>query len=307
MNVLSHNKRFALVVIAVFGVLTTFAWAAPASSTKFTNLGSIVNTRHNLTQQPIGAGAGWMSLSRNDYGEVCVYCHTPHGSQTLAQMPLWNRTVKATTYTVYNSFSLTQTVVQPGNNSLTCLTCHDGQTAIDSIINMPGSGNYQASQTTTQNNAFLDTWPGGPGSSFWGGHGTLSNTPATLGNYGECMACHSPSGDQWGSAAPNFDTFYIGTDLTNDHPVGVTFPATTGSGTDWNTPAGVVGSSLYFDVNSNTRMDKAEIRTYEGKVECASCHDPHGVPDPANGNQFKPTFLRVANTGSALCLTCHNK
>ena len=102
-------------------------------------------------------------------------------------------------------------------------------------------------------------------------------------------------------------TFYIGTDLTNDHPVGVTFPAATGSGTDWNTPGGTKDTSLYFDVNSNTKMDKDEIRIYSGQVECASCHDPHGVPDPANGNIFKPTFLRVANTGSALCLTCHSK
>jgi predicted CXXCH cytochrome family protein len=33
-------------------------------------------------------------------------------------------------------------------------------------------------------------------------------------------------------------------------------------------------------------------------VECASCHDPHST------NQ---TFLRIANTGSAVCLACHNK
>jgi hypothetical protein len=25
------------------------------------------------------------------------------------------------------------------------------------------------------------------------------------------------------------------------------------------------------------------------------------------GSQFNPTFLRVANSGSALCLTCHTK
>ncbi|MCR4303293.1 MAG: cytochrome c3 family protein [Gallionella sp.] len=318
MNFISINIscRNSIILVAAFsmvgfGALTSFAWANPASYTLFTNIGSIANTRHNLTQQPIGAGAGWMGGSRNDYGEVCVYCHTPHGSQTLQQMPLWNRTIKATTYTTYDQLgtsTLTGTVSQPGNPSLTCLSCHDGQTAIDSIINMPGSGNYQASQTTTQNNTFLDTWPIGPVQ--WGGlggHGTLSNSPATLGNYGECMACHSPSGDQWGSAAPDFDSFYIGTDLTNDHPVGITFPAATGSGTDWNTPGGTKGTSLYFDVNTNTKMDKDEIRIYSGQVECASCHDPHGVPDSANGNVFKPTFLRVANTGSALCLTCHNK
>ncbi len=101
--------------------------------------------------------------------------------------------------------------------------------------------------------------------------------------------------------------FNLGTDLRNDHPVGITFPALNGPGTDWNTPAGVKGTSNYFDVNGNSRMEKAEIRTYDGKVECASCHDPHGVPSAGVGSVFNRTFLRVQNTGSSTCLTCHVK
>jgi predicted CXXCH cytochrome family protein len=38
-------------------------------------------------------------------------------------------------------------------------------------------------------------------------------------------------------------------------------------------------------------------------VECASCHDPH-VDNIAGNN---PTFLRVSNVGSAVCLACHDK
>jgi predicted CXXCH cytochrome family protein len=34
-------------------------------------------------------------------------------------------------------------------------------------------------------------------------------------------------------------------------------------------------------------------------VECGSCHDPH--------NYTNPTFLRVANNTSNLCLSCHTK
>ena len=37
----------------------------------------------------------------------------------------------------------------------------------------------------------------------------------------------------------------------------------------------------------------------EPYVECASCHDPHQAANP--------TFLRIPNTGSQLCLTCHVK
>ena len=264
------------------GALTTFDSAVPA--TQFTNIGSIANTRQ---PDPSTAAEAFpdMDRYRNDYGEVCVAILL--GSQTLPQMPLWNRTIKATTYTTYTSSSLTQTVSQPGNNSLTCLSCHDGQTAVDSIINMPGSGNYQASQATTQNLAFLDAWTNPGGHTDADRHMGLNSTDRLstgytlgdgLGTSAGCLVCHSTTGVLAG--ATDFATFYIGTDLTNDHPVGITFPAATGAGTDWNTPGGTKGTSLYFDVNTNTKMDKDEIRIYSGQVECGSCHDPHGVPDP---------------------------
>jgi predicted CXXCH cytochrome family protein len=34
-------------------------------------------------------------------------------------------------------------------------------------------------------------------------------------------------------------------------------------------------------------------------VECASCHDPH--------TDAQPTFLRIANVNSEVCLACHVK
>jgi hypothetical protein len=100
---------------------------------------------------------------------------------------------------------------------------------------------------------------------------------------------------------------FIGTDLTNDHPVGITFPTTNGPGTDFKTPTGTQGNATFFDSNSNGSMDKGDVRLYDAKVECASCHDPHGVPSGAAGSTFNLTFMRVANTNSAVCLTCHAK
>lgn len=314
MNILLHHKRFALVVMVAFGTLTSSAWAE--IPTGFTNIGSVANTRHNMTQQPVGGVV--MNGSRNDYNEVCVYCHTPHGANSTVAAPLWNRTIKATTYTVYNSPSLTQPVSQPGNNSLICLSCHDGQTAIDSIINMPGSGRYLASQTTSQNVAFLNSWNNSGGALDTAYHRGINSTDSAAGGYQlgngtgsdgiGCLACHSPEGSNAPFGEGNdMRVMNLGTDLRNDHPVGVTFPAVNGPSTDWNTPGGVKGSSLYFDTNGDSRMDKAEIRTYDSKVECASCHDPHGVPSAGPGSQFNPTFLRVSNVGSAVCLTCHAK
>ncbi len=244
-----------------------------------------------------------MDTSRNDYGEVCVYCHTPHSASTTelgARLPLWNRTIKTTAFTTYsslNSTSISQTITQPGAASIACLTCHDGQTAIDSIINMPGSGNYLKSQETSTNNDFLESWGPVP----TGFHATMT----------ECAACHNPTGPL-GTIMPtatDFTVFIIGTDLSNDHPVGIVFPT---ANTDFATTTGTQGNAKFFDRNGNGRMNKDEVRVYasgEGfEVECASCHDPHGVPTGGGGSANIPSFLRVNNTNdSALCLTCHMK
>ncbi len=275
---------------------------------KFSNIGSVGNTRHNLTQrQASGGGPAGVTMDayRNDYLEVCVYCHTPHGANRTVAAPLWNRTMKTTTYQTYdllNTTSLTQTVTQPGINSLTCLSCHDGQTAVDSIINMPGSGRYLATQETTENTAFLNSWNNsrGPDATV---HARLSGA--------ECLACHSSGAGIVGAGATDFTAFAIGTDLRNDHPVGIRYPSTAGAGSDFKDPPRKEALLAYFDNNGNSRADPNEIRLYNSgdgyEVECASCHDPHGVPSAGAGSVFNPTFLRVTNAGSAVCLTCHSK
>lgn len=277
--------------------------------TKFSNIGTVGNTRHNLSQRQVSGGGptgASMDQYRNDYLEVCVYCHTPHGSNsTVPTAPLWNRTMKVTTYQTYdllNTASITQPISQPGVNSLTCLSCHDGQTAVDSIINMPGSGRYLQSQETTENAAFLNSWNNsrGPDATV---HARLSAT--------ECLACHSSSAGIVGAGATDFTAFVIGTDLRNDHPVGIRFPTAAGPGTDFNDPPRKEARLAYFDTNGNSRADPSEIRLYntgEGyEVECASCHDPHGVPSAGPGTVFNATFLRLNNVGSAVCVTCHAK
>lgn len=294
----------ALVLLGVSGAVIAADYPS-----KFTNKGSIANTRHNLTQKSVGSTiastSGNMDFARNDYGEVCVYCHTPHGANTTVTLPLWNRTAKQTTYTTYDQLgtsSISQTYSQPGAASLSCLSCHDGQTAVDSIVNMPGSGGYDVASMTEQNTSFLNTWQNASGTQPVA-HSKLS---LDLANGDSCLGCH-----KYGPGATDFTVFAIGTDLRNDHPVGVTFPTDNGEGTDWNTPTGTRGNMRYFDSNKNGKMDSPDVRLYDtggrAQVECASCHDPHGVPSAGPGSSFNPTFLRVNNTSSALCLTCHAK
>ena len=284
------------------------AIAANDVPTQFTNQGGISNTRHNMSQSTEQSNSGaTMNSYRNRYGEVCVYCHTPHGANTNAAAPLWNRSLPTgTTYQTYNllnTSTLTQAVSQPGAASLPCLSCHDGSQAIDAIINMPGSGQYNATPDPTLWNPIAAGYPSNYKSTQ---HRTLT----------QCMACHNedPNGIG-GGIATDFTVFNIGTDLRNDHPVGVNFPTTSGGTTDWKAPSGSVTSggvvTTFFDENTNGRMDKGDIRLYgsgsDSRVECASCHDPHGVPSAGVGSTFLPTFLRKTNTGSTVCLTCHNK
>lgn len=77
-------------------------------------------------------------------GQICVTCHTPHGSDTtVVEAPLWNHTVTTQVYTVYSSPSLNSAVGQPNGTSKLCLSCHDGTVAIDSFGGVQGSGNTE--------------------------------------------------------------------------------------------------------------------------------------------------------------------
>jgi len=80
-------------------------------------------------------------------------------------------------------------------------------------------------------------------------------------------------------------TANLGTDLTDDHPVNFTY----------NTALATADGGLADPATNPTVAGML----FGGTVQCASCHDVH---DP----QYAP-FLRMDNTGSALCLTCHIK
>ena len=76
------------------------------------------------------------------------------------------------------------------------------------------------------------------------------------------------------------DQSYIGTDLSDDHPVSFLYSSVL-SNTELRTPTGAV------------KLDAS------GQMQCTACHSPH---DNANGK-----FLVVNNIKSALCTNCHNK
>jgi len=168
---------------------------------------------------------------------------------------------------------------------------------------MPGSGKYSPSETEQVNSFLNDNWnntliSGGPDATL---HSGLNDDVTG------CLSCHSPGAGA--NSATDFSIFVIGTNLTNDHPIGVRLPEQR-IGDDFNDPTATTAGLRFYDNGvANGRADPNEIRFYDTgdgpEVECASCHDPHGVQ--GDGPQFNPTFLRISNAESAVCQTCHNK
>lgn len=90
---------------------------------------------------------------------------------------------------------------------------------------------------------------------------------------------------------------YMGTDLRNDHPISIIYEtARAATPTEFATQV-ISGSKI--TVGSTGPLPLYGTATATATVECASCHNPH--------NNTNTNFLRKANTGSAICLTCHVK
>jgi hypothetical protein len=132
-----------------------------------------------------------------------------------------------------------------------------------------------------------------------------------------CLSCHDGTlaidsfGGGAGTAGPLTGSKAVGAasegSLANDHPIGFTFDTalSTADGAlfDPATKAVTIGSG-------GTKTKSGTIATmmlFNGKLECASCHDVHNNFTAADGVGVGDPLLRVAKSGSAICLTCHNK
>ncbi len=228
--------------------------------------GQITGSPHDLTGV----------IFSTDNGEICVYCHTPHGSRTDITAPLWNKpaTLGSTMlgYTTYDSTTADGDVLTVGSVSVACLTCHDGTQATDAVINEPGSG---------------------LGDGDMGLLGIM--TPNIAANLGLDLRNDHPIGVQYGGFDPGtgvIDPDFRTAELQNE---------TIGTTKRWwvDTSVGTAGKLEKTDMILYTR-NNPNVGVDQPFVECASCHDPH----EGGGN---PNFMRIANTGSDVCLACHTK
>jgi predicted CXXCH cytochrome family protein len=108
--------------------LTAILLFVGASAAMAQDKGDIVGTAHDFSNR------GW-----NGTGEICVVCHTPHFALAATDGPLWNHESTAATYTLYSSPTLDATVAEPGTESKTCLSCHDGTVALDAFGGQTGN------------------------------------------------------------------------------------------------------------------------------------------------------------------------
>ena len=101
---------------------------------------SIINTEHNLS----ATGPGDVrALSES---EICIFCHTPHNS--LPSSPLWNKDDPGYTYTLYHSSTAEAVPGQPDGSSILCLSCHDGTTALGSVLSRSGEISFMSGIST---------------------------------------------------------------------------------------------------------------------------------------------------------------
>ena len=310
---MKHLRIFFAFGLAVF-IIVTLAFLSNTWATE-----DVRNSKHNL-----GAGRTVDNFVQSTTTEVCVFCHTPHGSNTSIAgpaAPIWNRRMDLMTqsadfiaYTSPNFDSAGSTPGKPKGVSLACLSCHDGSLAFDALINYPGSG--------STNNI-----------------GLTLNTRRVDG-----------AGKMKNDAGMDFPM--LGTDLSNDHPISMKIPCGTDPQFD-NTVSGVAEkqicnnldtaslsagkvSPLYRGANSGVLSgDRRDwIRAYptvgsDPYIECASCHNPHEntstrflrAPSWDKNDPYYQTVDAAAvnertgatgvdasrNAGSLLCLSCHQK
>lgn len=123
---------------------------------------------------------------------------------------------------------------------------------------------------------------------------TLHNPPGAPGTRSKaCLSCHDGTvaiNSFGGALGGEFAAgrVLIGSNLSDDHPVGITF---------YHAP-GLVCANCH--AGHPLRL-VSTLPFFGGKVECASCHDVH------NQRVAGARLVRKTLAGSALCLHCHPK
>lgn len=208
-------------------------------------------------------------------GQTCVFCHVPHSGST--DQPLWNRSAPTgAAYQVYTS-STSYAVATPAGVAAgisgACMSCHDGTIAMDVVTNVNGLP--------------FGTLPTGGNVAFTAGPDQKATYSNGTGGSNNVMTGGLP---------------FLGSDLRNDHPVAVPYQTAQTADPTHYTPITQVGARIYI-AGAGGELPLYGTSAATATIECASCHDSHN--NSLNGTNGG--FLRQANTGSQMCIACHNK
>lgn len=284
------------------------AFGVPTSST----VTDVRFTVHNLSNNndptqglKRGGGRNYNASSTGQADQVCIFCHTPHNASPA--VPLWNKVYPdgagyAEGFRLYtSSATLSDTAraakLTASSESLLCLSCHDGKTAINVLHNSSYNNG-----TTGAGDAIINI------DGTFSGLGTFSIGQQWIGSTSVNAPNLGALRDSEGYI-PSLAASTNGTNLTDDHPIGFSYTAAAAE-----------------KVGQLKPTPDAGIRLFGGRVECSSCHNPHVYYGSGlNGSTRKDfttlnpplivtdaqreltPFLTVSNKGSKLCLGCHIK
>lgn len=212
-------------------------------------------------------GAGIPSLGEN---ATCVFCHTPMVVGQDVVFPEWRHSMRvASPFQIYDHIGRAgrDGDVFVGSSSLACLSCHDGSQAANIV-----KDDYNHPFGVPYKGLVVDL-----------GAGARTGAGAGAGA-GAGLPLVAPYSTAISVFVEDFRPAVQGT--IDNRQV-------------WWVPAGGI-LGLARRTKSDLPLYGHEVEPGGGKVpyvECASCHDPHSE---------SRAFLRISNSGSRLCLTCHD-
>ena len=320
----NQQRIGGVLVLGSLAILVSFMATQVMATHTVTKTEDIRNTKHYFIGNPD------ILADDSDTGpgtsEVCIFCHTPHGANpnVTEQAPIWNRNIPIdTTFDVYKAPNFEGAGVFPGRPkgvSLACLSCHDGTIAIDAIINAAGSGGFIAENQVAGAPGVSSPMIGFSGGGVDGAssmkEGDRDDTEGSTTIFSPFSGgLHDIVFDSGGSDVGMEPFPNLGSNLSDDHPVGMEIPAdgfSPGAIRDpqfapigANSPPPVNdGASIKFitrsagiyptDIRDRIRAYPSTLQAGEYYVECATCHNPH-TP--------RVNFLRMPSFVPRLVLT----
>jgi len=196
--------------------------------------------------------------------------------------------VTSITNTKHDLSSSSTATIKSSDYDEICVFCHTPHSSLDQQ-NAPlwnRSGTDTITISAYYNSATLDT----------ASHTAAVSTKIANSDVKLCLSCHD--GSSLTNSLQNPSNLAGGSQpsgLTN-----ITSPANLGDDLHDDHPIGMVYNTIVTTTPDEWHASPSGITFYDGGVMwCSSCHDVHD-------NEFAP-FLATDNTGSGLCLKCHNK